>query len=69
MPHPEMVHKYCHNEDCGYVANSDPEEDCYAYSDTPCPACDNVDSFKTTVPDYLFLTLSKSYWARKRDSK
>lgn len=61
-----MITKFCHNEECGYVCQADPELDVYAHHDLECPACDRKESLKSEVPKYLIDKLIKKWWINHR---
>ena len=61
--------KFCHNEDCRYVCESDPELDAWAHEDTPCPNCDDMTSLRTEVPQYLGKKLIRKWWRKHHKAK
>jgi hypothetical protein len=72
-----MIPKFCHNEDCGYVCESNPELDVYADYDSFCPACQKADTYKagdipmlkSEMPKFKVRHMIAHWWKNHRDSE
>ncbi len=64
-----LVNKYCHNEECGYLYQSNPETDVYAKDHTNCPNCGNPKSVSNYPPDWHFKAIMRLWWANHHKNK
>jgi hypothetical protein len=64
-----LTNKYCHDPDCGYMYETEPEIDVYAHFHTNCPSCGSQTSVSSKIPDFHFQQAMTNWWSNHHTKK